>query len=513
MASGVTMSPVDAIHHSVWREHDELRQSFDRLTDTFESDVAIIGAGITGLSLALECIQRGLTVAIYEASVIGAGTTGASTGHVDASPEMGTSELIHKLGLEAAKEYVQLRKNAIDLIESRAGDCCAFTRLPAYYYSEKIEDEDSVLEQFEAARKLELNAQWPESLPVLHAATGYRIDHMGRIDSLAYARRLANMVTQSGGRIFENSLFKGMKDDDKRQALCGSGVAKFSQIVSCVHHNQAESLRIDMQIPPYQSYALVARINESFPDVLLWDNADPYYYIRRLRSNDDCRIIVGGCDHRTGTGDPINAIAKLREYVFERFDVDGIEKEWSAELFEPTDGLPLIGRSPSYEHLWVATGLSGVGLTLGTMAGAMIAKQITGEKTKLEKELSPSRFSLSDLGHVITEQSQTLPDYAERILPAKTIDADAIPAGEGMVGNYNGTHAAVCRDRDGNLHVQSPICTHMGGVVRWNPFEQTWDCPVHGGRFSKCGSRIYGPPKDPLEKQDALEKQTDMARE
>lgn len=86
------MIEVEAIHHSVWREHHGLRQRFERLSQPFKSDVAIIGAGITGLSLALECLDRGMTVAIYEAAVIGAGTTGASTGHVDAVPEMGTAE-------------------------------------------------------------------------------------------------------------------------------------------------------------------------------------------------------------------------------------------------------------------------------------------------------------------------------------------------------------------------------------------------------------------------------------
>lgn len=396
-----------------------------------------------------------------------------------------------------------LRKEAVDVIEKLAGDACDFRRLPAYYYSEKIEDEDSIRKQFEAAETLGLNARWPDSLPALHVATGYRIDDLARMDTLAYALRLADMVINAGGHLFEDTLYQGTKDDDPHQAICGSGIATFSQLVSCVHHNQSQSTKIDFQIPPYQSYALVARINDPFPDVLMWDNVEPYYYTRRLRSDDERRIIVGGCDHRTGMGDPMDAIATLREYVFERYPVDGIEKEWSAELFEPTDGLPLIGRSPSVKNLWVATGLSGVGLTLGTVAGRMIAKQIAGEPTKLEKELSPARFSLRDMGTVVAEQVQTLPVMAERILPAKSVDADSIPAGEGKVGNYNGEHSAVCRDREGNLHVQSPICTHMGGVVRWNPFEQTWDCPLHGGRFSKCGKRIYGPPQESLEKRKA----------
>ncbi|MEX0824841.1 MAG: Rieske 2Fe-2S domain-containing protein, partial [Pirellulaceae bacterium] len=44
----------------------------------------------------------------------------------------------------------------------------------------------------------------------------------------------------------------------------------------------------------------------------------------------------------------------------------------------------------------------------------------------------------------------------------------------------------------------SPTCSHQGGVVHWNEMEQTWDCPVHGGRFAANGERIYGPPESRL---------------
>ena len=97
------------------------------------------------------------------------------------------------------------------------------------------------------------------------------------------------------------------------------------------------------------------------------------------------------------------------------------------------------------------------------------------------------------------DQVPAAASYAERVLPAKAIEAESLLPGEGAVGNVDGHFTAICRDREGHEHRNHPVCTHMGGTLHWNVAEQTWDCPVHGGRFKACGRRLYGPPQSPLE--------------
>jgi Rieske Fe-S protein len=62
---------------------------------------------------------------------------------------------------------------------------------------------------------------------------------------------------------------------------------------------------------------------------------------------------------------------------------------------------------------------------------------------------------------------------------------------------------AAYRDNDGELHVYSAVCTHLGCIVTWNGLEKSFDCPCHGSRFAgPTGKVINGPANDPIQSED-----------
>jgi len=323
---------------------------------------------------------------------------------------------------------------------------------------------------------------------------------MGRIDVLRYLDRLVEMALQLGVRIFEKSLVEGPTSAPCTTLRAGNGRVTFEHVICATHCNYTAAPLLFAATPPYQSYAIVAKVADAPANALFWDNSDPYFYSRRVGSAEEGLVLFGGCDHRTGTGDPMLSLARLEEWARERFRVEAIVQRWSAELFEPTDGLPMIGRAPGMDNVWVATGLSGIGLTQGTMAATMILDAIIGQESTLHSKFSPARLALST--DWLTAQAKAIANVAERVLPMSAIDVETLRAGEGTVGLVNGTRVAVCRDAQNRLHQRSPICPHMGGVVHWNPVEQTWDCPLHGGRFTCDGLRLYGPPENDLSVAD-----------
>ncbi len=70
--------------------------------------------------------------------------------------------------------------------------------------------------------------------------------------------------------------------------------------------------------------------------------------------------------------------------------------------------------------------------------------------------------------------------------------------GEGGIIERDGERLAAYVDADGELHLMSAKCTHLGCVVAWNPAESTFDCPCHGSRFGPTGEVVEGPASKPL---------------
>ncbi len=70
--------------------------------------------------------------------------------------------------------------------------------------------------------------------------------------------------------------------------------------------------------------------------------------------------------------------------------------------------------------------------------------------------------------------------------------------GDGGVIERDGEPVAAWMDHDGELHLMSAKCTHLGCTVAWNPGAATFDCPCHGSRFNPDGTVLAGPAASPL---------------
>src|SRR5206468_5156115 len=97
---------------SLWRQ-DYFKASYPRLHGELAADVAIIGAGITGLTAAYLLKEAGLNVAVLEMRTIGSGTTGRTTGKVSAQHNLLYYEMERQLGRRTAKLYAQANLAAV----------------------------------------------------------------------------------------------------------------------------------------------------------------------------------------------------------------------------------------------------------------------------------------------------------------------------------------------------------------------------------------------------------------
>jgi len=134
-----------------------------------------------------------------------------------------------------------------------------------------------------------------------------------------------------------------------------------------------------------------------------------------------------------------------------------------------------------------------------------------GEGSRFADVLDPSRkpAAVESLKEFASGVAGAVKNLAGHVLPAshrsedqpepgEIRSVDELAAGEGGILREGEKLIAVSRDVDGRLVRRSAVCTHVGCVVHWNPFETCWDCPCHGSQFAPDGQVLNGPALTPL---------------
>ncbi|HLT28964.1 MAG TPA: FAD-dependent oxidoreductase, partial [Myxococcaceae bacterium] len=251
-----------------------------------------------------------------------------------------------------------------------------------------------------------------------------------------------------------------------------------------------------------------------FPAALMFDDAEPYHYVRLHEMGGKRWAIIGGEDHKVGHDDEAHAAwDRLEAWARQRFPVGAVEARWSGQILEPFDGLPLIGASSKSSRIRVATGYSGNGVTWGTVAAEMLTAQVLGGEHPLGAALSPRRLALRRRWSEYVVENLDFPRQLvrDRLQRPQPPAGDLAP-GEGRVVRVADHDVALSRDTDGTLHAVSAICTHMACRVAFNDAEKSWDCPCHGSRFALDGAVLNGPATRPL-KAMALDEDREVEEE
>ena len=135
---------------------------------------------------------------------------------------------------------------------------------------------------------------------------------------------------------------------------------------------------------------------------------------------------------------------------------------WTSQYYTPADGLPYVGTDPGSEHVWIATGFSGDGLSLGTIAGKVLAQSLLGEKHALASVYSSHRFKpLASAKQFLVEQMSVAKHMVTDRLTGLSVSLEDIQPGEGRVAQVGASKVAAYRDLDGTLHAHSATCTHL----------------------------------------------------
>jgi glycine/D-amino acid oxidase-like deaminating enzyme/nitrite reductase/ring-hydroxylating ferredoxin subunit len=487
---------------SLWFDTTEPRDERPPLDGDRRVDVAVVGAGITGMTAALLLARAGRSVAVVDQHVVAGGTTGHSTAKITSQHGLTYALLRLTHGRGAARSYAQAMEAAKDQIAALAGEGidCAFRRRAAYLYGSAGWQRRLLEREADAAAEAGLPATLVERAPLPYDTHGaVRFDDQAEFDPRAYVAGLARLLVEAGGEVFEQTRAHQVHEGEPCRVATDRGTLTADDVVVATLIPFLDRGGFFARAFPSRSYAVTARIAGPPPDGMFINAGSP---TRSLRAHGDL-LLVGGEGHHVGSSKAQpERYEALTEFARRHWDVQSIEHRWSAQDYSPADLVPYAGRlHPRSEHVYVATGLRKWGITAGTAAAALLTDAILGRDNDWAGLFSSTRVRpLQEGPRLLLENSRAgVHFFADRLKERGTRPIEDLRPGEGAIVSAGGRKVAGHRDDEGALHAVSSRCTHLGCQVVWNAAERSWDCPCHGSRFDVDGEVLNGPAVDPLE--------------
>lgn len=501
------------LHKPYWLDSIQ-RENYTSLEGDIETDVAIVGCGITGITCAYLLANEGMKVTILEKNKVLNGISGHTTAKITSQHSLIYDTLINKFGIDRAKEYAEANENAIKLIKKIIDDNkidCDFKEQSAYIYTQEDNYIKQIQDEAKAASKLGIKADYLDEINLpIKVKAALRFDSQAAFHPGKYLNAIIKQLTANGVKIYEDTKAIDIETGDKPKVITEKHykvTAKYIILASHYPFFDGKGLYFARMYADC-SYILALKLKEDFPEGMYITAEDP---VRSLRTTPYEKngekfelVILSGEDHKTGHDkDTEKHYLNLKQFASERLNVDKFLYKWFAQDYITVDNVPYIGHlTKDTPNIYVATGFKKWGMTNSNAAALIITDMITKGESKWQHVFDPSRFVPS--AALLNAVTQNL-DVAKYYILGKveSLPAEAkISTGEASTVKIDGDRKGAYRDENGELHILDTTCTHLGCELNWNSAEKTWDCPCHGSRFTYDGKVIDGPALNNLKHLD-----------
>jgi glycine/D-amino acid oxidase-like deaminating enzyme len=374
-------------------------QKHPSLKTSTETEVLVIGGGITGIWCAYLLSKSGKKVVVIEKDRIGKGQTLYTTAFINQFIDTSLSHLVKMFSSETARLVWQSGADAISLISEvvKAEDIdCDFEKLSAYMYAQTENEHESLKEEYRLAEILDFKTRLHK-----HPSLGFQnagaleVKNQAKFHPMKFLYSLAEAAIKSGVEIYEKTEAIEIVGTNPVKIVTKDGdIIEADDVIIATYEPFNNPKATHFKKGMYTSYVLEYEIPKGIiGEGMYLDLSNPYHYTR-IDSQEKERdiMIVGGEDHRNEL--PVSSakhFKALRQYVERTFpDLEMKEKrKWRGGILEPTDGLALIGEvSP---HQYVATAFSGNGMTYSAIAGMVLRSLILGMKSSYKEVYDPKR--------------------------------------------------------------------------------------------------------------------------
>lgn len=508
-----TLVPADE-RRSFWLATAPPVTPYPALATNLVVDVAVIGAGIVGITAATLLAEAGRSVALLEARRVASGVTGHTTAKVTSLHTLIYDLLVRRVGEEGARAYAEANEAALDLIRRLCREReidCDLAEASAYTFAVEDDDVERVEREVEAALSLGLPAAHVADVPLPFPTRGaVRFDGQAQFHPRRYLLPLVARLAESGAGVFEESRVVSIDCGNRCRVTTTSGhVVSADRVIIATHAPIIDSKLLVARAKVERGYALALESAETVAEGMFISASSPTHSIRSARLEDRNVLIVAGEGHPVGESgtSELAASQRLEDWAQRRLGAGKVLFRWSTQDYYSLDHIPFVGALDKGKRLLTATAFGGWGMTGGTAAAMLLADLTLGVENPSAKLYDPRRLKPATLPRLFAKGAKDATRLVgDRLRASENAGSlGELGSGQARIVKLAGERLAVHRATDGSLQVVSAVCTHLKCLVRWNDAEESWDCPCHGSRFSPSGAVLQGPATRPLpDRRDIL---------
>jgi glycine/D-amino acid oxidase-like deaminating enzyme len=360
-----------------------------RLSFDLDVDICVVGAGLAGLTVALEAARLGASVAVLEGRHIGWNASGHQLGTVMPGYSLPIADLIARIGFENTRELWSLSKQGTDYVRANATE----ELIPGIALSEGALEVSNVDVGDQLISRLQMLGEDFET-----EVEGWQVDRVRdqlrtdryfhgvyypkafQIDGRKYLHGLAALAKRAGARIFEDTPVVSIDSSGiRKRIVTPSARLRAAHIVLAGNiHLGAPLRRLSETLLPIWRYAAVTTpLGERLAEAITFQGS-----VTDSDGIDHFRIVQGdrlmwASPETTWAARPerfAGSIARRIRTIFPRLGSVEMAEVWGGAVGQTVHGMPQIGQLR--RGLWVTSGFGRQGLNTSAMAGQLIARSI-----------------------------------------------------------------------------------------------------------------------------------------